>query len=515
MHNTKRWRLGALLLVLAAAVSGWIWQPPLLGLYMGPAPRAPRAPQPTAVLSHELTGQIVSADGTPLAGATILLGAKDLYIHVDERHPLRRTEATAASDAEGRFSLRAPIGPVTLYAMHETGFAVGIFPTESFVGVHLTLQPWAEVEVTVMHGDKTVAGIDVRADLHDVAPGSDYLRCIGRGTSNAAGVAIIRRVPAGYGDVGVSKWGGDNSGLRFEGAVVTRAGERVRATLGGQGRRFTGLVTNARGFTPSPLEDVHGALRQVRNLTPPPEDLDEKAQWAWREAWSATPEGMLQNNVFAMYTFELRKDGSFTVDDVRPGRYALEIHHYGEPEPDTGYLYPIAAYEAFVEITPPSDENDQKDFALGVVRLEKVQKDAGQTAPAFDFLSLDGEKHRLSDFKGQYVLLDFWGVFCGPCRKAIPELRALHEKYAPTGKFTLIGLSADQELRTLTKFLGEEQLPWMQVHLGSQSSQTIDEIYGVRGYPTGVLIDPRGKIIASGLRGDALIKAVDDAMQAD
>lgn len=111
----------------------------------------------------------------------------------------------------------------------------------------------------------------------------------------------------------------------------------------------------------------------------------------------------------------------------------------------------------------------------------------------------------LSDFcgKGNYVLVDFWASWCGPCRREMPEVKALYDKYRAKG-FDIVGVSLDDDKAAWTGAISSMKLPWHHISdlKGWKSAAT--EAYGISGIPFTVLIAPDGKIAATGLRADGL-----------
>lgn len=116
-----------------------------------------------------------------------------------------------------------------------------------------------------------------------------------------------------------------------------------------------------------------------------------------------------------------------------------------------------------------------------------------------------GATKRLSDYcgKGNYVLVDFWASWCGPCRAEMPHVKALYEKYHSKG-FEIVGVSLDNDKAAWTGAIQRMNLTWP--HLsdlkGWQSEAAA--LYGISSIPATLLIDPQGKIVAFGLRGDQL-----------
>lgn len=110
--------------------------------------------------------------------------------------------------------------------------------------------------------------------------------------------------------------------------------------------------------------------------------------------------------------------------------------------------------------------------------------------------------------KGNYVLVDFWASWCGPCRREIPVIKEVYEQYHGRG-LVVLGVAVWDKPEDSQEAIAELDIPWPQI-LDAQSLPT--DIYGIDGIPHIILFAPDGTIAARGLRGDALKKRVSEAM---
>ena len=116
----------------------------------------------------------------------------------------------------------------------------------------------------------------------------------------------------------------------------------------------------------------------------------------------------------------------------------------------------------------------------------------GGTLPDVRGKRIDGVEECLSDYRGRVVLLDFWATWCRPCVAALPKLRELVAKL-PADRFALVAISVDEELRTVTRFVQDEAMPWPNWHAGEGSD--IAWLLQIEEFPTYVLVDEHGKIV--------------------
>lgn len=136
--------------------------------------------------------------------------------------------------------------------------------------------------------------------------------------------------------------------------------------------------------------------------------------------------------------------------------------------------------------------------------LKPAFKD-GEQAPGFSARLIDGEAFHLSDLEGRYVLLDFWGSWCGPCRAKNPELVELYHKYKEVRfqgaeGFEIVSVGIERNENSWRQAIARDGLAWPYHILDMTSSRKffngrIADLYGVKQVPTTFLIDEKGFII--------------------
>ncbi|MFT4760104.1 MAG: peroxiredoxin [Paraglaciecola sp.] len=127
----------------------------------------------------------------------------------------------------------------------------------------------------------------------------------------------------------------------------------------------------------------------------------------------------------------------------------------------------------------------------------------GGQAPDFTMNDEEGNPKKLSDFRGQVVLVDFWASWCGPCRKENPSVVKMYEKYKEKG-FEILSVSLDKDKSRWLGAIEKDNLTWSHVSDLKGWKNEAAQLYGVRSIPETVLLDSEGKIIARKLRGPML-----------
>lgn len=120
------------------------------------------------------------------------------------------------------------------------------------------------------------------------------------------------------------------------------------------------------------------------------------------------------------------------------------------------------------------------------------------TTPGLEFpniidQTLDGKEFELTNLRGKYVLLDFWGSWCKPCLTEVPQLKQLVDRY--NAKLEVIGIACNDDQDRLNETIASYNINWKQILEGTKREYNYSNRFGVRSFPTKWLLNPRGQIV--------------------
>ncbi len=225
-------------------------------------------------------------------------------------------------------------------------------------------------------------------------------------------------------------------------------------------------------------------VNALREKDPKGEQPETKARFA-----------QLSETMDSIYEEQLSLVRSLVRDnksDMIPAKYIADVMYSLSLEELKALLNPSASYYSSPELDRP------KKLLAGMERRAPGTK--------YTDLQMNDTDDRLASLsqwvgKGQYVLVDFWASWCGPCRQEMPNLVANYEKYHGKG-FEIVGVSFDQKKEAWVNSIQKLGMKWPQISDLKGWKCAAAEIYGVSSIPSNILVGPDGTIVAMDLRGD-------------
>lgn len=231
-------------------------------------------------------------------------------------------------------------------------------------------------------------------------------------------------------------------------------------------------------------EQMMGLFKQMREPTLSPDGMARiKAQVDSVRQLTQPARDRIQNATLKL--LEEMPVSEVWMDKLEP--YALHISR-DKNNPAAGTVYKLYSKMTDEDRNTPTGKKISEQLS-STARKETL---IGKPFIDAELKDTDGYVRHLADYKGKYILIDFWASWCGPCLMAIPEIREIHTKYKD--KITIIGLNLDANPEKWKEETKKHNITWVNLSDGATISDGIFAKYKGLGIPYYILISPEGII---------------------
>jgi peroxiredoxin len=473
---------------------------------------APRANVPAPQLG---TTTILTPAGDPASGASVVVVPRGHDVDVTDGQSFDDDPAyqRSAANAQGQVRLTPTTQPFLVVIVHPTGYAQFRHSPEPIIH----LQPWGQIKGTFMIGSKPAVAQNVIAwiapDVEGDEPDTPAAMYISELKTDDHGHFLMPRVAVG--SVAVAPHPTPDAIERPMLEIEVEPAKTAGVTIGGQGRPVVGRVdiplsiAAQKGWT---FRNCFASPRIDPVVSPMPAELraaslEDQAKW-WHAFESTDANKLYKDAISRRYkiiharTYQLfiNADGAFRIDDVVPGDYLIDcriVQMRGNTP-----VKRIGECKANFTVSPiPGGRTDQP-LLIPPLQVNTGLLQAGDPAPDFTVPALHGPNLKLTDYRGKYLLIDFWATWCGPCMGDMDATKDLYKTFAPDPRFAMIGLTLDYQPDAPIQYIAKKGIGWRQGLLANDWDNPVLNAYDVPGIPCLYLISPEGKIIGHAMRAE-------------
>jgi protocatechuate 3,4-dioxygenase beta subunit len=478
----------------------------------------------------DLIFTVLNADGKPVADATAVMATPGQQAQINNGHVMNYSSSQqATSGADGKIDFPPETGAYLIEVVADEGFAK-VTPDSLSKSTDVKLEPWGQIKGTMMKGSKPAANqfVDLNnteMEMEQYDPRKPRIYSSSSAKTDADGNFSLDRVAPGKWSVGRRVQLSSNSWSSVTLATVeVEAGKTAEVKLGGNGRPITGKVILPPDLAGRSDWNYGFSQLSTRNnisVTGPPMPLlvrmsSAETQQKWMQNWLKSDDGKKyvaaiqeQQRNMRSYPVAVESDGTFRIDDVIPGDYSLNINIM-KMVTDNGMQREEQLGIGSADVTMPQIPGGRSDdpLQLDPIQITGLGKyKVGDTIADLSLVTPGGKSIKLSDFKGKYVLIDFFRGM----DLLIPAFKTLSAEYGQDNRLVMMTIIPGMFPPGQTPPKLNDN-PWIQagvVTSGFGSAwQNVHSKFDIDNSSGAWLIGPDGKVVAEDLAGPAIRETV-------
>jgi len=459
-------------------------------------------------------GIVLQPDGQPAVGAKVVISSRDQSLYLNNPGDIYvyagNGTFSEVTDSKGAFRFASAEDQNPIAARHATGFAAARVRDLRASG-KIQLQPWGRVEGVLPSATNGIERVSIRWPLNWNSM-SDPARLTYSTVIDRKGKFVFTNLPAGdyvlyrQPHIIMNSPTVESHQLRLQLA----AGETKKITYAFGGRSVVGHLDSNGDVDWQ--NDGHVLVAKVGE--PPPaapsysDFIEAKDFEKARDAYNDSPAVREYERKRQQFQLLCTRDGDFTIDDVPPGTYELQIRLTKPPEDRNMYRgnQPLIGSLIKSVTIPPGPAGSE--FDLGTFNVDVNEPDVTPGAPfSFAATSLDGKKIDLLQLRGNPVLVLFWADWAPLSSARLADLRALRTEGKPYSNIKIVTVNLDDDAKSATAAIAQIKES-VAIHLEGRSRVDLTEQIGVDALPTSFLLDAQGRVIGHDVHGKRLRSAL-------
>lgn len=457
-----------------------------------------------------IVGIVRTADGKPVAGATVKLGTWDAEA-VLHASPRGKPVPTLKTSSDGRFEFQPRSIPYGVLATCDQGIAVATVAMLT-ASPDLVIEPWGRVDGTARLGSKPLSKSQVvlwyQPTEETVAAAVDYNGVPQIAMSDESGHFVFNQVPPRLADVT----------CRFPGSMRAQHSPRfhIRSStatyvaVGGSGRPIVGRIN-------SPPAEADAHILQLQRVMPEPFQNEDWLQLTTSERaqlyknLKASPDFAAWERDCNPFQTVIGPDGTFRLEDVPAGKYTMTVVYWKVSH--SRYIDKIGDLHRTLTVDPMPGGRSDELLDLGKLDLTPHRHlKIGEPAPELTWRDADRKPTSLRSWQGKYVLGivlrnsiesdDMW--------EDLLKLKAVHDRFGSDPRVVMLGLYAGKDFEAACQSAAHDGVAWPLVNVG-KSLESVPDAYQSSGEMMFV-IDPQGAVLAKDLEPQRAWYVLDQAL---